>query len=69
MNRHDVAPGDHFRDATKMVTIGAERPVSSTMLTRYACYLVAQNGERRSARWSAMTGALASEMDGVGYAA
>lgn len=38
---------DHFRDITKMVTIGsgAERPVADILLTRYACYLVAQNGD------------------------
>ena len=38
---------DHFRDVTKMVPIGsgAERPVADYMLTRYACYLIAQNGD------------------------
>ena len=38
---------DHFREVTKMVRIGsgAERPVSDYMLTRYACYLIAQNGD------------------------
>ena len=40
---------NHFRGVTKMVTIGscAERPVEDIMLTRYACYLVAQNGDPR----------------------
>jgi DNA-damage-inducible protein D len=40
---------DHFRDVTKMVKIGfgAERPVEDIMLTRYACYLIAQNGDPR----------------------
>ncbi len=40
---------DHFRDVTKMVPIGsgAERPVEDIMLTRYACYLIAQNGDPR----------------------
>lgn len=40
---------DHFRDVTKMVPIGsgAERPVDDIMLTRYACYLIAQNGDTR----------------------
>lgn len=40
---------DHFRDVTKMVSIGsgAERPVADTMLTRYACYLIAQNADSR----------------------
>lgn len=40
---------DHFRDAPKMVTIGsgATRTVADYMLTRYACYLIAQNGDSR----------------------
>lgn len=38
---------DHFREVTKMVTLGsgAERPIKDLMLTRYACYLIAQNGD------------------------
>ena len=42
-------PDDHFRGVTKMVQIGsgAERPVDDIMLTRYACYLIAQNGDPR----------------------
>lgn len=38
---------DHFRDVTKMVSIGsgAERPVADSMMTRYACYLAAQNAD------------------------
>ncbi|TCL62595.1 DNA-damage-inducible protein D [Hydrogenispora ethanolica] len=40
---------NHFVDVTKMVKIGssAERPVDDVMLTRYACYLIAQNGDPR----------------------
>jgi DNA-damage-inducible protein D len=38
---------DHFVDINKMVNIGsgAQKPVEDIMLTRYACYLIAQNGD------------------------
>lgn len=38
---------DHFREATKMVSLGSgsKRSVKDYMLTRYACYLIAQNGD------------------------
>jgi DNA-damage-inducible protein D len=40
-------PLDHFVDVNKMVRIGsgAERRQEDIMLTRYACYLIAQNGD------------------------
>ena len=40
---------DHFGDVDKMVTIGsgAQRKQNDYKLTRYACYLIAQNGDSR----------------------
>lgn len=38
---------DHFADVSKMVEVGsgAQRKIDDVMLSRYACYLIAQNGD------------------------
>jgi len=40
---------DHFPDVRKMVELGSgsQREVDDIILTRYACYLIAQNGDPR----------------------
>ena len=44
-----ISMSDHFREITKMVQLGsgARRSVKDYMLTRYACYLIAQNGDSK----------------------
>lgn len=43
----EMVVSDHFREVTKMVQLGSgsKRNVRDYMLTRYACYLIAQNGD------------------------
>ena len=44
-----IAVENHFREVTKMVPLGSgsKRSVKDYMLPRYACYLIAQNGDPR----------------------
>lgn len=44
---HSVA--DHFVDVNKLVDLGSgsQREIEDIMLSRYACYLIAQNGDPR----------------------
>lgn len=43
------AVSDHFVDVNKTIAMpkGAEKVIDDLMLTRYACYLIAQNGDPR----------------------
>src|SRR5688572_2618333 len=46
-NNAGIEVSDHFADIGKMVELGSgsQREVEDVALTRYACYLVAQNGD------------------------
>ncbi len=47
VSEHNIL--DHFADVGKMVDLGSgsQREVPDIMLTRFACYLIAQNGDPR----------------------
>ncbi len=44
-----ISAQDHFVDVTEMVTLGsgAKREIATTLLSRYACYLIVQNADPR----------------------
>ena len=44
-------PGDHFVDVNKTIQMpkNAEKVIDDVMLTRFACYLIAQNGDPQKA--------------------
>ena len=44
-----ISAQDHFVDVTEMVSLGsgAKREITTTLLSRYACYLIVQNADPR----------------------
>lgn len=46
-NTQNINVDNHFREVTKMVSLGSgsQREITDYMFTRFACYLIAQNGD------------------------
>ena len=57
----------HFADVNKMVSVGSgvEREIDDIYLTRYACYLTAQNGDARKSAMAFCSKLLCCSRQGV----
>lgn len=53
--------GDHFPNVRKVIEAGkgAQHEIDDILLTRYACYLIAQNGDSRISLYIFVAGTIA----------